>query len=145
MAWNEPNNLKGIGMAHILVMDDVLDGAILTQRILSKKGHQVTICTDDQEALQYARQNQVDLAILGINLKKTSGLNVLAELRRADPTMRVIMLTGYPTMTTARQAMRLGAAAYCVKPVDKNELEQKVAAALGNCPTPGTPPPQESP
>lgn len=119
-------------MAHIFVLDDVLDAAVLTQRILSKKGHQVAIFTDEQEALQYAMNNQVDLAILDINLKKTNGLNVLEELRRADPTMRVIMLTGYPTIETARQALRLGAADYCIKPIDKSELEQKVSAALGN-------------
>ncbi|HIJ90960.1 MAG: response regulator [Desulfobulbaceae bacterium] len=131
-------------MAHIFVLDDVLDAAVLTQRILTKKGHQVTIFTDEQEALQYAMENQVDLAILDINLKKTNGINVLEKLRRADPMIRVIMLTGYPTIETARQAMRLGAADYCVKPIDKSELEQKVSAALDNQPTHGTTHPQES-
>jgi DNA-binding NtrC family response regulator len=119
-------------MAHIFVLDDVLDAAVLTQRILSKKGHQVAIFTDEQEAMQYATKNQVDLAILDINLKKTNGLSVLEELKRTYPKIRVIMLTGYPTIETARQALRLGATDYCVKPIDKSELEQKVSAALGN-------------
>lgn len=119
-------------MANIFVLDDVLDAAVLTQRILSRKGHQVTIFTEVQQALQYAMGNQVDLAILDINLKKTNGINVLEELRRADPTIRVIMLTGYPTIETARQALRLGAMDYCVKPIDKSELEQKVSAALAH-------------
>jgi YesN/AraC family two-component response regulator len=44
--------------------------------------------------------------------------------------MRVIMLTGYPTLETARETMRLGANEYCVKPIDKEELEEKVASAL---------------
>lgn len=118
-------------MAHIFVLDDVLDAAVLTQRILSKKGHQVAIFTEEQNALQYARVNKVDLAILDINLKKTNGIAVLEELMRIDPTIRVIMLTGYPTIETARQALHLGVADYCVKPIDKNELEQKVSAALG--------------
>ncbi len=119
-------------MAHIFVLDDVLDAAVLTQRILTRKGHQVTIFTDEREALQYALENVVDLAILDMNLKKTNGISVLEELKRTSPTIRVIMLTGYPTIETARQALRLGAADYCVKPIDKNELEQKVSAALGN-------------
>jgi len=119
-------------MAHIFVLDDVLDAAVLTQRILSKKGHQVIIFTEEQEALQYARKNQIDLAILDINLKKTNGISVLEELRRTDPTIRVIMLTGYPTIATARQALHLGAMDYCVKPVDKSELELKVSAALAH-------------
>jgi len=131
-------------MAHIFVLDDVLDAAVLTQRILSRKGHQVAIFTEEQEALQYARINQVDLAILDINLKKTNGIAVLEELRRADPTIRVIMLTGYPTIETARQALHLGATDYCVKPIDKSELEQKVSAALTHCPSHGMPILQES-
>ena len=131
-------------MAQIFVLDDVLDAAVLTQRILSKKGHQVAIFTDEQEALQHARETRVDLAILDINLKKTNGIAVLEELRRTDPKIRVIMLTGYPTIETARQAMQLGAADYCVKPIDKRDLEQKVFAALGNCPLQGMPILQES-
>ena len=119
-------------MAHIFVLDDVLAAAVLTQRILSKRGHQVAIFTEEQEALQYARKNQVDLAILDINLKKNNGISVLEELKRADPSIRVIMLTGYPTIETARQALHLGAADYCVKPIDKSELEQKVPAALAH-------------
>jgi DNA-binding NtrC family response regulator len=124
-------------MAHIFVLDDVLDAAVLAQRILTRKGHQVTIFTDEQEALRYAMNTQVDLAILDINLKKTNGITVLEVLRRTSPTTQVIMLTGYPTIETARQAMRLGAAGYCVKPIDKSELEEKVSAALDNCPQRG--------
>ena len=127
-------------MAHIFVLDDVLDAAVLTQRILIRKGHQVTIFTDEYEALRYARHNQVDLAILDINLKKTNGIAVLEELRRTTPSIQVIMLTGYPTIETARQALHLGVAGYCVKPIDKNELEEKVAVALGNCSKHGTSP-----
>jgi len=76
-------------MAHIFVLDDVLDAAVLTQRILTKKGHQVEIFTEEREAVQYARKNHVDLAILDINLKKTNGISVLEELKRADPMIRI--------------------------------------------------------
>ena len=44
--------------------------------------------------------------------------------------MKVIMLTGYPTIETAREAIELGAGEYCVKPIDKTELEEKVAEVL---------------
>jgi YesN/AraC family two-component response regulator len=40
------------------------------------------------------------------------------------------MLTGYPTLDTAREALRLGVSEYCVKPIEKDELEEKVAAIL---------------
>ncbi|MBW2035408.1 MAG: response regulator, partial [Deltaproteobacteria bacterium] len=44
----------------------------------------------------------------------------------------VIMLTGYPTMETARESLKLGATEYCVKPIDKDEIEEKVASVLKN-------------
>lgn len=117
-------------MAHILALDDVADAAVLVQRILSKKGHDVAVFTEEEEAIAYVNRSKVDLAILDIKLKKMSGIEVLAELKKKDPTIRVIMLTGYPTIETARLALQLGAAEYCVKPIDKEDLEDKVAKAL---------------
>lgn len=117
-------------MARILVLDDVLDAVILIRKILEKKGHDVTTFTEEEEALNYARSNQVDLAILDIKLKKISGVEVLGEIKKIDPSIRVIMLTGYPTLETARESLKLGAAEYCVKPIEKDELEEKVAGVL---------------
>ncbi len=118
-------------MAKILVLDDVLDAVILIKRILQKKGHEVFGFTEEEEALDYARSNEVDLAILDIKLKKMSGVEVLEELKKITPSMGVIMLTGYPTMETARECLKLGATEYCVKPIDKDEIEEKVASVLG--------------
>ena len=86
--------------------------------------------TEEEEALNHARSHTVDLAILDIKLKKMNGIEVLEELKRIVPSVRVIMLTGYPTLETARESLRLGAAEYCVKPIDKDELEEKVAGVL---------------
>jgi len=80
--------------------------------------------------LNYARSTDVDLAILDIKLKKMSGVEMLEELKNIEPAMRAIMLTGYPTLETARESLRLGANEYCVKPIDKEELEEKVAEVL---------------
>ena len=119
-------------MAKILVLDDVLDAVILIKRILQKKGHEVFGFTEEEEALDYARSNEVDLTILDIKLKKMSGVEVLEELKKITPSMGVIMLTGYPTMETARESLKLGATEYCVKPIDKDEIEEKVASVLKN-------------
>ncbi len=117
-------------MAKILVLDDVLDAGILIKRILERKGYEVSVFTDEEDALNYARSNNVDLAILDIKLKKMSGVEMLEELKNIEPAMRAIMLTGYPTLETARESLRLGANEYCVKPIDKEELEEKVAEVL---------------
>jgi len=123
-------------MGQILVLDDVLDAAVMVKRILERKGHEVVVFTDEQEALAHARTHPVAVAILDIRLKKMSGVDVLEELKQISPQTRVIMLTGYPTLETARQAQQLGAFDYCIKPIDKEELEEKVAEALAREPKP---------
>lgn len=117
-------------MAEILALDDVQDATILIGKILSKKGHNVHSFTEEDEAIAYAKTNKVDLAILDIKLKKMSGVEVLGQLKEAQPTIKAIMLTGYPTVETARKAISLGANEYCVKPIDRNELEDKVQQVL---------------
>ena len=118
-------------MAMILALDDVLDAVQLIKRILERKGHTVLTFTEEEDAIGYVASNDVDLAILDIKLKKMSGVEVLEELKKRSKDLKVIMLTGYPTIETARECLNLGAAEYCVKPIDKDELEEKVAQVLG--------------
>jgi DNA-binding NtrC family response regulator len=117
-------------MAEILVLDDVYDACVLLSKILSRKGHTVHTFTEEEEAIRFTAKNSLDLAILDIKLKKMSGIEVLAELKRLQPEIKAIMLTGYPTVETARDALSFGANEYCVKPIDKQELETKVAGVL---------------
>jgi len=117
-------------MANILVLDDVLDAANLVKRILERKGHTVFPFTEEEDAILFVASNPVDLAILDIKLKKMSGVEVLAELKKRSSSIRAIMLTGYPTIETARECLNLGADEYCVKPIDKDELETRVEEIL---------------
>ena len=117
-------------MAAILVLDDVFDAVVLLRRIFEKKGHEVVCFTEEEEAIEHVRTHTVDLVILDIKLKKMEGVEVLAEMKKADPRIRAIMLTGYPTLDSARESLRLGAAEYCVKPIDKEEIEEKVDKVL---------------
>lgn len=118
-------------MARILVLDDVFDAGIMIKKILAKNGHEVIPFTEEEEALQYARDHQIDLAILDMKLKKMNGIEVLEELKNIKPHVPVMMLTGYPTLETARQSLEIGAAEYCIKPIDKDELREKVSEVLG--------------
>ncbi len=116
-------------MAKILVLDDEKDACDLIERILSST-HDVTTFTEEEEAIDFARREPVDLAILDIKLKVMSGVDVLARLKQDNPDMKAIMLTGYPTVETARRSLTLGAHEYLVKPIDIDELEQKVKKVL---------------
>jgi DNA-binding NtrC family response regulator len=117
-------------MAEILVLDDVMDAVVLIRKILTRRQHNVHSFTEEEDALAFAERNYLDLAILDIKLKKMSGIQVLEQLKKNNPDMKVIILTGYPTIETAQEAIALGASEYCVKPIDKAELEDKVARVL---------------
>jgi flavin reductase (DIM6/NTAB) family NADH-FMN oxidoreductase RutF/CheY-like chemotaxis protein len=117
-------------MARILVLDDVPEAVNAVRRVLEKRGHEVVGYTDEDEAIDHLTNHEVDLAILDIKLKKMDGVQVLSKLKEIRPSIKVIMLTGYPTHATVEEAMRLGANAYCLKPIDRSEIESKVAEVL---------------
>ncbi len=117
-------------MAEILTLDDVQDAVVLIKKILSRHGHTVHTFTEEEDVLRYAAKYTVDLAILDVKLKIMSGIEVLAELKRLQPDMKTIILTGYPTEETARNALSFGVNEYCIKPIDKLELESKVEKVL---------------
>ncbi len=117
-------------MASIIVVDDISDAGMLVKRILERKGHRVNAFTEEKDALRHVANNPVELAILDIKLKKMTGVELLAECKKVNPDIKAIMLTGYPTLETARESLRLGAQEYCVKPINKDELETKVAEVI---------------
>ncbi len=122
-------------MARIIVVDDVLDACILLKKILERKGHEVFTFTEEEDAVGFVKKNNVDLAILDIKLKRLSGIDLLGILKEIQPDLNVIMLTGYPTIETAKEALNKGAKEYLVKPVDKAELEQAVDSVLSSGPS----------
>jgi len=117
-------------MARILVLDDVKEAVNAVRKVLEKRGHEIIGFTDEIEAIDHVSNNTVDLAILDIKLKKMDGVEVLGRLKEVQPGIKIIMLTGYPTHETVEEAMRLGAKAYCLKPLDRSELERKVDEVL---------------
>jgi len=117
-------------MANILVLDDVEDAAVLISKILSRQGYTVHIFSNGEDAIRHGVTEKIDLAILDIKLRKMSGIEVLAELKRLQPEMKALILTGYPTAETVQDALSFGANDYCVKPIDKDDLENRVHQVL---------------
>lgn len=117
-------------MAKVLVLDDVYDAVNLVKRVLEAAGHEVFGFTDEEDALGFIKEHQIDLAILDIKLKKRTGVEVLAEIRNIAPSVRALVLTGYPTVETTQESFMLGASEYCVKPIDNEVLEKTVDRVL---------------
>jgi flavin reductase (DIM6/NTAB) family NADH-FMN oxidoreductase RutF len=94
-------------MAEILVLDDVQEAVDAVRKVLERRGYEVVGFTDEDAAIDYVNNHPVDLAILDIKLKKMDGVQVLGKLKEIQPTIKVIMLTGYPTHATVEEAMGL--------------------------------------
>jgi len=72
----------------------------------------------------------VDLAIVDIQLKRKSGIDVLKYIRNFNLVTKIIIITAFPSVETAKQAVSLGADDYLIKPIEIDDLEKKVNSLL---------------
>jgi DNA-binding NtrC family response regulator len=112
----------------ILLVEDNIEASAFIARRLRHEGATVYDVTTVAEGMTIANQNEIDLALLDLNLPDGSGIDLLARLRTIDPDLPVIMFTQYANVRSAVEAMRLGAIEYLIKPFDPEDLE----AAIGN-------------
>jgi signal transduction histidine kinase len=113
----------------LLICDDE-EGPRQSLRIVFRNEYRVLLASSGQEALALAEAEPVDIAVLDILMHGMSGVDVLRELKRIDPTIEVVMLTAYETLETARQSLRFGACDYLNKPFDIPTMRDAVRKAL---------------
>jgi signal transduction histidine kinase len=113
----------------LLVVDDE-EGPRQSLRVVFKSEYDLLLASDGAAAIEMARQQKIDAAILDIRMEGMSGIEVLQGLKTVDPHIEVIMLTAYETIDTVRQALRLGACDYLNKPFDIPALRTAVANAM---------------
>jgi len=119
----------------ILVVDDEENARTALSRILTRDGHQVAAAANGQQALEYLRDNDVDLIITDMNMPIMNGITFLRELNRTLPASNVIMVTAYGEVESYLEAMNLGAFEYINKPLKIDELNN-VIAKIFNQPSP---------
>ena len=106
----------------ILLVDD---DEVLRERLataIRDRGYEVRTAGSAEEALREAAKDSPEMAVVDLKMTGGSGLDVLRELRRQDPSTRVLMLTGYGSIATAVEAVREGAVGYLPKPADADEI-----------------------
>ncbi len=108
---------------NLLIAEDEKNLGIVLQRELARLGHRVTLVHDGDAAVQAAKENDFDIALLDIMMPGRNGLEVLRELREMEQSPEVLMMTGHATVETALQAMKMGAYDYLTKPCLISELE----------------------
>jgi CheY-like chemotaxis protein len=110
----------------------------------SSEGRTVHAAVDGEEALAKYRLEEYDAMIIDLMLPGQNGLDVLAEVRKRNPTARVVIVTAYPSYETAVEAMRRGATDYLPKPFELDKLEASLRESYQEIITPPekiTPPP----
>lgn len=114
----------------ILIIDDEPNLPHQLARYLGKHGYEVYTASDGEAGLRELQKHTPDLLLLDVRLPKMSGLEILAEIRKTEADLPVIMLTAYGDVQTAVAAMKLGASDYLMKGFDLTELLLAVQRAL---------------
>lgn len=105
----------------LLVDDDVTFTTVLS-RALAKRGFAVIVAHDVDAALQLAREAPPEFAVIDLKMPGDSGLVLIQALKELDEATRIVMLTGYASIATAVEAIKLGATHYLAKPADADEI-----------------------
>jgi DNA-binding NtrC family response regulator len=111
----------------ILLVDDEEIVIRSCQRILRDGGYEIDIARNGLEALERIDGNDYDVLVLDIKMPKMDGIEVLRRVKEARPEIDVLMITGMHDISTAVQAMKLGALDYLPKPFEPEDLKALVA------------------
>jgi DNA-binding NtrC family response regulator len=108
---------------NLLIVDDDKNLLSVLKTILVEENHNVSTCSDGETAIRLCRRTKFDLVITDLMMPGTNGLEVLREVRKIDPDILVILITGFGSLETAVQAIREGAYDYITKPFKLDEIK----------------------
>lgn len=123
-------NNSNEGLSLLLVDDDITFCQVLG-RALDKRGFTVTVVHSVELALPLAEANPPEYAVVDLKMDGASGLVLIKALHEFDAATRIVVLTGYASIATAVEAIKLGATQYLSKPANADEI----VAAFGHNPT----------
>jgi DNA-binding NtrC family response regulator len=115
---------------HILIVDDDECICKTLSAILQSEGYQTACATTAKEAIEKTKTQFFNLALLDIKLPDMEGTQLLAKLQEITPETIKIMITGYPSLKNAVEALNFGADSYIMKPIDPAELIKTIKNKL---------------
>jgi DNA-binding NtrC family response regulator len=116
--------------ARVLVVDDEKTVCNSCKKILTQEGYNVDIALSGEEALNKAKENGFHVLIADWKMPEIDGLEVARRIKKENPKIAVVLITGYPSVETSIEAMRSGVADYVPKPFTPGELSDAVVRAL---------------
>ncbi len=140
----EPQAIQVAGAPRLLVVDDDAAFNKVLCRVMTQRGFDVLGARNSDEALSMADSHLPDYVLLDLNLAGQSGLRLIEPLLKRRPQARIVVLTGYASIATAVDAVKLGAVQYLAKPADAAAIVRALreaqdaaeSAAFGDAPMP---------
>lgn len=120
----------------LLLVDDDQAFCRVLGEALHKRGFQVVQAHDLQGALRACQSDAPEYAVVDLRIGQESGLELVRQLVSIDEHTRVVILTGYASVATAVEAIKLGATHYLTKPADANEIVEALQRSEGDAAVP---------
>jgi signal transduction histidine kinase/FixJ family two-component response regulator len=115
----------------VFIVDDEPGIAMLCSRLLTRAGYKVAAETNPRNAIEYLKENKIDILLVDIRMPEVDGFEVIQHAQRLQPDAAVLIMTGHGTVETAIRALRQGVDGLLLKPFSKGgELVEAVKLAL---------------
>lgn len=108
----------------LLIVDDDEVFASILERAMNKRFARVFVANTVEQAVSLAGEEKPDKVVLDLKIHQSSGLDIIEQLCALSPAVSIVVLTGYSSIATTVEAMKLGATNYLCKPVNADELLQ---------------------
>lgn len=116
--------------ARLLIVEDEDTLCASLQRVLQREGYEVDIAGSAENAMALLEKSGYDLILCDIILPGISGIELLQQYRQRNPGQKVVIMTAYASMDTAKQALSAGASEFVLKPLTHEELKAVVRRVL---------------
>ena len=118
----------------ILLVDDEEDFLEATSKRLRRRGFEVRTATRCEEAMPPVEEGWPGVVVLDVMLPDTDGMECLRRMKRAAPRLPVVMLTAHASLEAGLRGIEAGASDYCLKPIELEELVEKIRIAAQGAP-----------
>ena len=116
----------------LLILEDDASFARTLKRSFERRGYQVVVGSSPDDIPGLLAANAIGYCVVDLKLANASGLVAVEMLHKADPDLLIVVLTGYASIVTAVEAIKLGACHYLVKPANTDDIEAAFGRAEGN-------------
>ena len=113
----------------LLLVDDEADFREIMAKFFSRRKIDVEMAGGCMEALDWLGRDSFDVVIMDISMPGLDGIDCMAEMKKIQPDLEIIILTGHASINAGLIGMKKGAFDYCLKPIDFDELLEKIILA----------------